>query len=47
MISNNAGDLISNLESVKIGDQLNIRMSDGSLEARIDQIQRDAPNTTS
>jgi len=47
LISNNAGDSISNLESVKIGDQLNIRMSDGSLEARVDQIQPSAPNTFS
>ena len=47
LISNNAGDPVSDLESVKIGDQLNIRMRDGSLEARIDQIQRNAPNTTS
>jgi exodeoxyribonuclease VII large subunit len=47
LISNNAGDPISNLESVKIGDQLNIRMSDGSLEARVDQIQPSAPNTSS
>jgi len=47
LISNKAGDPISGLESVKIGDQLNIRMSDGSLEARVDQIQPSAPNTTS
>ena len=47
LISNTAGAPISDLESVKIGDQLNIRMSDGSLEARVDQIQRSAPNTTS
>ena len=47
LISNNAGDPVSDLESVKIGDQLNIRMRDGSLEARIDQIQRNTPNTTS
>ena len=47
LISNNVGDPISDLESVKIGDQLNIRMSDGSLEARVDQIQPSAPNTTS
>ena len=47
LISNDAGDTISGLESVKIGDQLNIRMSDGSLEARVDQIQRSAPTTTS
>jgi exodeoxyribonuclease VII large subunit len=47
LISNNAGDPISDLESVKIGDQLNIRMSDGSLEARVDQIQPSAPNTSS
>ena len=47
LISNEAGESISGLESVKIGDQLNIRMSDGSLEARVDQIQRSNPNTTS
>ena len=47
LISNEAGESISSLESVKIGDQLNIRMSDGSLEARVDQIQRSDPNTTS
>ena len=47
LISNEAGESISGLESVKIGDQLNIRMSDGSLEARVDQIQRSEPNTTS
>ena len=47
LISNEAGESISSLESVKIGDQLNIRMSDGSLEARVDQIQRSEPNTTS
>ncbi|AII48414.1 exodeoxyribonuclease VII [Synechococcus sp. KORDI-52] len=47
LVSTNAGDPISDLESVKIGDQLNIRMSDGSLEARVDQIQRSAPNTNS
>ena len=47
LISNEAGESISGLESVKIGDQLNIRMSDGSLEARVDQIQRREPNTTS
>ncbi|MCB4429390.1 exodeoxyribonuclease VII large subunit [Synechococcus sp. MU1643] len=47
LISNEAGESISGLESVKIGDQLNIRMSDGSLEARVDQIQRSDPNTTS
>ena len=47
LISNEAGDSISSLESVKIDDQLNIRMSDGSLEARVDQIQRSDPNTTS
>ncbi|RZO00919.1 MAG: exodeoxyribonuclease VII large subunit [Synechococcus sp. MED-G134] len=46
LISNEAGESISGLESVKIGDQLNIRMSDGSLEARVDQIQRSEPNTT-
>jgi exodeoxyribonuclease VII large subunit len=47
LISNEAGESISGLESVKIGDQLNIRMSDGSLEARVDQIQRSEPNTSS
>jgi exodeoxyribonuclease VII large subunit len=47
LISNNAGDPISYLKSVKIGDQVNIRMSDGSLEARVDQIQPSAPNTSS
>ena len=47
LISNEAGESISGLESVKIGDQLNIRMSDGSLEARVDQIRRSEPNTTS
>ena len=47
LISNAAGESISSLESVKIGDQLNIRMSDGSLETRVDQIQCSDPNTTS
>ncbi|MCB4393390.1 exodeoxyribonuclease VII large subunit [Synechococcus sp. HB1133] len=47
LISNTAGDTISDLQSVKIGDQLNIRMSDGTLEARVDQIQRSSPETTS
>ena len=47
LISNDTGDAISDLESVKIGDQLNIRMSDGTLEARVDQILRSAQNTTS
>ena len=47
LVSNSGGEVISDLESVKIGDQLNIRMSDGTLEARVDQIQRSAPNTTS
>ena len=47
LISNDAGDAISDLESVKIGDLLNIRMSDGTLLARVDQIQRSAQNTTS
>ena len=47
LISNNAGDALSDLESVKIGDQIHIRMSDGSIEARVDQIQRTAPKTTS
>ena len=47
LISNTAGDTIPDLQSVKIGDQLNIRMSDGTLEARVDQIQRSAQNTTS
>ena len=47
LISNTAGDPISDLESVKIGDQLNIQMSNGSLEARVDQIQPSAPTTSS
>ena len=47
LVSDSGGEVISDLESVKIGDQLNIRMSDGTLEARVDQIQRSAPNTTS
>jgi len=47
LVSNAAGDAIPDLQSVKIGDQLNIRMSDGTLEARVDQIQRSSPNTTS
>ena len=47
LISNATGDAISDLQSVKIGDQLSIRMSDGTLEARVDEIQRTAPNTTS
>ena len=47
LISNTAGNAISDLESVKIGDRLNIRMSDGTLEARVDQIQRNSANTTS
>ena len=47
LVSNSGEEVISDLESVKIGDQLNIRMSDGTLEARVDQIQRSAPNTTS
>ena len=47
LISNTAGDPISDLESVKIGDQLNIRMSNGSLEARVDQIKHSAPTTSS
>ena len=47
LISNAGGDAIADLQSVKIGDQLNIRMSDGTLQARVDQIQRTAPNTTS
>ena len=47
LISNTAGDPISYLKSVKIGDQVIIRMSDGSLEARVNQIQPSAPNTSS
>ena len=47
LISNASGDAISDLESVKIGDQLNIRMSDGTLEARVDQVQRSSANTPS
>ena len=47
LISNTAGDTIPDLQSVNIGDQLNIRMSDGTLEARVDQIQRNSPKTTS
>ena len=47
LISTSSGDAISDLESVKIGDQLNIRMSDGTLEARVDQIQRSSVHTTS
>jgi len=46
LVSNAAGDAIQDLQSVKIGDQLNIRMSDGTLEARVDQIQRSSPNPT-
>ena len=47
LVSNSAGDAITDLQSVKIGDQLNIQMSDGTVEARVDQIQRSSPNTTS
>ncbi len=47
LVSNAAGDAIPDLQSVKIGDQLNIQMSDGTVEARVDQIQRSSPNTTS
>ena len=47
LVSNATGDIIQDLESVKIGDQLNIRMSDGTLEARVDQIQRSSTNPTS
>ena len=47
LVSNAGGGVISDLESVKIGDQLNIQMSDGALKARVDQIERSAPNTTS
>ena len=47
LVSNATGDIIQGLESVKIGDQLNIRMSDGTLEARVDQIQRSSTNPTS
>ncbi len=46
LISNAAGEAISDLESVKIGDQLNLRMSDGTVEARVDQIQRSSKTTT-
>ena len=47
LVSNAAGDAIPDLQSVKIGDQLNIQMSDGTVEARVDQIQRSSPTTTS
>lgn len=47
LISTSSGEAISGLASVKIGDQLNIRMSDGTLEARVDQIQRSSTHTTS
>ena len=47
LVSNAGGGVISDLESVKIGDQLNIQMSDGALKTRVDQIERSAPNTTS
>jgi exodeoxyribonuclease VII large subunit len=47
LVSNDSGDAIPDLQSVKIGDQLSIRMSDGTLDARVDQIQRSSPKTTS
>jgi len=47
LVSNSTGDVIQDLESVRIGDQLNIRMSDGTLEASVEQIQRSSPNPTS
>ena len=47
LVSNAAGDAIPDLQSVKIGYQLNIHMSDGTVEARVDQIQRSSPTTTS
>ena len=47
LVSNATGDIIQDLESVKIGDQLDIRMSDGTFEARVDQIQRSSTNPTS
>ncbi|MCB4378327.1 exodeoxyribonuclease VII large subunit [Synechococcus sp. MU1650] len=47
LVSNASGDAIPDLQSVKIGDQLSIRMSDGKLDARVDQIQRSSPKTTS
>ena len=47
LVSNAAGDAIPDLQSVKIGDQLSIQMSDGTVEARVDQIQRSSPTTTS
>ena len=47
LVSNAAGESIQDLQSVKIGDQLNIRMSDGTFEARVDQIQRSSANPTS
>ena len=47
LVSNATGDIIQDLESVKIGDQLNIRMSNGTLEASVEQIQRSSTNPTS
>ncbi|MEC8096235.1 MAG: exodeoxyribonuclease VII large subunit [Cyanobacteriota bacterium] len=47
LVSNATGDVIQDLESVKIGDQLNIRMSDGMLEASVERIQRSSANPTS
>jgi len=47
LVSNATGDIIQGLESVKIGDQLNIRMSNGTLEASVEQIQRSSTNPTS
>ena len=47
LVSNASGDAIPDLQSVKIGDQLSIRMSDGTLDARVDQIQRSSTKTTS
>ena len=47
LVSNATGDVIQDLESVKIGDQLNIRMSDGMLEASVERIQCSSANPTS
>ena len=47
LVSNATGDVIQDLESIKIGDQLNIRMSDGMLEASVERIQRSSANPTS
>ena len=47
LVSNATGDVIQDLESVKIGDQLNIQMSDGMLEASVERIQRSSANPTS